>query len=268
MTVVALRQAVARPPFRLGLAFAVVVLGAAFAGAAVVYYGHRFAYSHGCPPNAPVTCAPGVDYFVPSWVGPTVVGISLLGLALAAGVLVAAGRTSYWPPSALRLAAAVLVFGVGLGGAAILHFHSQLESCPYRHSGGVVCSGPLDAGWFHGLVQVSQPALVFGPAALAVGLLGAAGAVLVLLTNRGRLTTALLILCAALLSAAILQAVGYPSGYLSCARPAHVALPSRPDCLHVDGRPWVDPLSLALCVLGVAGAVGVLLTRRRRSTPV
>lgn len=267
MTVIALRRAVARPPFRLGLAFAVLVLGAAFAGAAVVYYGHRFAYTRVCPPIAPVSCVPGVGYFVPGWVGPTALGISLLGVALAAGVLVTAGRTPVWPPSPLRLAAAALVLGVGLGGAAILHFHSQFESCPYRYTAGVVCSGPMHPEWFRGLVQVSQPALVFGPAALAVGLLGAAGAVLVLLTKRWRLTTALLILGVALLTAAVLQAVGYPSGYYNCAFPAHGGLVSRPDCLYVDGRPWVDPASVAFCVLGVVGAAGVLLTRRRRSTP-
>jgi hypothetical protein len=267
MTVVALRQAVARPPFRLGLAFAVLVLGAAFAGAAVVYYGHRYAYRQGCPSDDFLTCSPRVGYYVPGWVIPTALGICLLGVALAAGVLVTAGRTLSWPPSRGRLVASVLFFGVGLGGAAILRFHGQFESCPFRYAGGAVCSGPVHPGWFHGLVQVSQPALVLGPAALAVGFLGAAGAALVLLTNRWRLTTALLILGAGILGAAILQAVGYPSGYVNCAFPAHGVGPGRPDCLHVAGHPWVDPVSLALCVVGVAGAAGLLLMHRRRRTP-
>lgn len=264
MTGIALRRAVARPPFRLGLASAVLVLGAAFVGAAAVYFDHRFAYTRECLPNASVPCTPGVSYLVPGWVGPTVLGICMLGVALAAGILVTAGRTPFWPPSPLRLAAAGLVLGLGLAGAAVMHFHSHFESCPFKYTAGAVCSGPLHPDWFHGLVPVSQPALVLGPAALAVGLLGAAGAVLVLLTNHWRLTTSLLTLGAALLSAAILQAIGYPSGYFTCGFPAHGGLPGRPDCLHIEGRPWVDPASLALILLGVAAAASVQLTRRRR----
>lgn len=88
-----------------------------------------------------------------------------------------------------------------------------------------------------------------------------------LLTNRPRLTTALLLLGGALVAAAILQAVGYPGGYYNCALSAHGGRVGRPDCLHVGGRPWVDPASLALCAIGVAGAAAVLLRRRRRSRP-
>jgi hypothetical protein len=72
----------------LRLAVAVLVVGAAFAGAAVVY-GHRVASS-----ERPVSCAPAGPYYIrPGWVGPTALGMSLLGVALAAGVLVTARRT-------------------------------------------------------------------------------------------------------------------------------------------------------------------------------
>jgi hypothetical protein len=125
------------------------------------------------------------------------------------------------------------------------------------------CSGPLQAGWFGGLVHFDDPAAVFHPAALAVGLLGAAGAAFVLLTARRPPANAALVLGAALLSAAILQVVGYPGGYVTCNSHYAGFRAGRPDCVQVEGRRWVDPAALALCLLGVAGAAGVLVTARR-----
>ncbi len=71
---------------------AVLVLAAAFGGAAVVY-GHRVAAGfHGCPPNAPISCAPGAIYVRPGWVAPTALGIAVVGIALALGVVTTARR--------------------------------------------------------------------------------------------------------------------------------------------------------------------------------
>jgi hypothetical protein len=95
MSGIALRHAAfVQLPRWLRLAVAVLVLGAALAAA--VIYSHRVAYgSHGCPPNAPVSCVPGPYHIRPGWVGPTALGIALLGVALAVGVLVTARRTAH-----------------------------------------------------------------------------------------------------------------------------------------------------------------------------
>jgi len=183
---------------------------------------------------------------------PWALALCSLGFAGAAAVLL----------TPRRRAVAVLVLGVALAGAAILYFQNQLVSknCPHPVS---ACSGPLQAGWFGGLVHFDDPAEVFHPAAFAVGLLGAAGAAFVLLTARRPPANAALVLGAALLSAAILQVVGYPGGYVTCNSYYAGFRAGRPDCVQVEGRRWVDPAALALCLLGVAGAAGALVTARR-----
>ena len=190
----------------------------------------------------------------PGWGDPWALAVSFLGFAAAAAALL----------NRRRHAVAVLVLGSALAGATILYFQNQLvsDNCPSYLS---PCSGPLQAGWFGGLLRVGSPAAVFHPAALAVGLLGVVGAV-VLLATRWRLPTAALILGATLVGAVILQVVGYPGGYVTCngflagVRGGQVG---RPDCVQVKSRAWVDPATLALCVLGAAGAGGVLAAARR-----
>ena len=159
----------------------------------------------------------------------------------------------------------MLVLGGAAAAATILYFQNQLVSKDCPHPLGV-CSGPLQAGWFGGLVRFDDPAEVFHPAALVVGLLGVAGAAFVLLKARRPLARAALVLGAVLLSAAILQVVGYPGGYTTCDSyfaGVNFHPPGRPDCVQMEGRRWVNPATLALCVLGVAGAAGAGITARR-----
>jgi hypothetical protein len=241
-------------------AIAVVIFGATLAGATVLHG------IHASPPTCPrgSICAWGTGpepfsrypaYPRQGWGDPIALAVCFLGFAGAAAVLL----------TTRRRVAAVLVLGAAGAAATILYFQHELVSkdCPYPLG---VCSGPLGAGWFGGLVRFNEPAEVFHPAALAVGLLGVAGAAFVLLAARRPFANAVLILGAVLLSAAILQVVGYPGGYFTCNSyfaGVDSRLPARPDCVQVEGRRWVDPATLALCVLGVAGAAVAGLTARR-----
>ena len=79
---------------RLRLAIALVVLGASLAVASVVYYDDPGAqlFTQRCLANVAVFC--GVRYGGRAgWVGAAALGISLLGVVLAAGVLLSARRT-------------------------------------------------------------------------------------------------------------------------------------------------------------------------------
>jgi hypothetical protein len=74
---------------RIRLAVAVLILGAAFAGAAILYW-HQF--EHSCsPPDLLVLCR---SLRKPGWVDPTAFAICLVGVAGAAGVLQAARRST------------------------------------------------------------------------------------------------------------------------------------------------------------------------------
>jgi hypothetical protein len=71
-----------------------------------------------------------------------------------------------------------------------------------------------------------------------------------------KLIAAALMLIAAAAFAAILQThvfVSHDCGFVLCSYPVTPG--------------WVDPATVALLVLGAAGAAGVLVTPRRRSTP-
>jgi hypothetical protein len=104
MTEFGQRRAALVPPLpRLRLAAAALVLGAALAGAAFLH-GHR-AFQYFCPPHThPSGTHSGECFSVhlvrPGWVDPLALGICLLGLAAAAGLL---------RPS--RLVAAALIVG-------------------------------------------------------------------------------------------------------------------------------------------------------------
>ena len=73
--------ALASPPPRWRLAAAVLILGAEFAGAALLHW-HQFVYS--CTPQSLVLCRYTKK---PGWVDPTALAICLFGVAGAAGVL-------------------------------------------------------------------------------------------------------------------------------------------------------------------------------------
>jgi hypothetical protein len=85
---------------RVRVATAAVILGAAFGGAAVVYAHYRYAFlrchmepsgfNHLPVPLPTFSCVPRITYYRAGWVSPTALGIVLVGVALAAGVLVTA----------------------------------------------------------------------------------------------------------------------------------------------------------------------------------
>jgi hypothetical protein len=249
------------------LAVAIAIVGSTLAGAAILHGIH--ASSPVCPRG--FICAWGTGrepfsrhpiYPRPGWGDRIALAVCFLGFAGAAAVLL----------TSRRRAVAALVLGSALAAATILYFQDQLVSqdCPrYPQSPDHLspCIGPLQATWFGGLVHFNAAYFAFFHwAALAVVLLGIAGAAVVLLTARGPLAKAALILGAVLICAATLQVVGYPGGYVACdfftsprAPGGHIG---RPDCVQVQGRRWVDPASLALCVLAVAGAARVLVTAR------
>jgi hypothetical protein len=94
MTEFGQRQAAFLSPLpRLRLAVAALVLGAALAGA-VILHGHRVLHVYGgCYPGG--NCLIPVTRLVrPDWVDPLALGICLLGLAGAAGILLATRRRS------------------------------------------------------------------------------------------------------------------------------------------------------------------------------
>ena len=81
------RVALRSPLPRWRLAAAVLILGAAFAGAALLHW-HQFVYS--CPPDSLVLCGYTKK---PGWVDPTALAICLFGVAGCAGVLLTARRS-------------------------------------------------------------------------------------------------------------------------------------------------------------------------------
>jgi hypothetical protein len=149
----------------------------------------------------------------------------------------------------LRLAGAALVLGAALAGAATLHSHKFIAlDCGFD-----LCSRP-------DLIAV-RPGWV-GPTTLALCLFGVAAAV-GLLTVKWRIATAMVVLGAALIVAAVVyhdpgaQLISYGCrGYSqgSCT----------PRVGHNGGRAgWVAPTALGISLLGVALTAGVLLVARR-----
>lgn len=219
-----------------------LVLGAGLAGAAVVYLvgdpQRHLACSFG-PHQNPFTAD---CRFIPgqAWVEPAAVAILLAGLCTATGlVLTALGRPRPWA----RSMAAALTLGAALGGAAILHSHQFVSpSCTHFP----VCS------------QLGRPGWVV-PVLLGLCVLGAVGALLVLLTTHLRLATAGLVLAVGLVGAAVLHVAG--GGYLDCnIRTVPSGGGPVPPCFQVT-HPWVDPAALALAALGAVGAAGILAAR-------
>ena len=108
------RAALLRPTSSGRLAAAVWVLGAAIAGAGILH-GHRVREPYPCSPFA-FKCEPFSHLVRPGWVDPVALGICLLGLAAAVGVL---GRRRPF----LTLLAPVLVLAATVGGAVALSRH-------------------------------------------------------------------------------------------------------------------------------------------------
>jgi hypothetical protein len=116
------------PPRRLRVVAAVLVLGAAVAGA-VTLYSHRF---------LALDCGQGIcsrpDEIVvkPGWVGPTALALCLLGVAAAVGLLTLR----------LRLATALLILGAALSVATVIYHdpRAQLIDHTCLPNGGASCT--------------------------------------------------------------------------------------------------------------------------------
>ena len=149
------------------LAAAVWVLGAAIAGAGVLH-GHRVRGPYPCLPGA-FKCYYFSHLVRPGWVDPVAVGICLLGLAAAVGVLVR------WRPF-LRFLATVLVLATTVGGAVSLSRHRVIGAeyaCP--GTAGYPCFSHPRPGWVP-------------PTMAGIAVLGLAGAAVILLAARRRST--------------------------------------------------------------------------------
>jgi hypothetical protein len=147
------------------LAAAVLVLGAAFAGAAILL-GLRVRFVYPGP-------AGRASYPRPEWVGPVALGLCVLGLSVAAGLLFAPRLRRM---SRLRLAVAALILGLTVVGSSLVGVAGR---------GPLICNAPLPASYR------GPPCFRNGPgnglldaAALALCTLGVAGAAGVLTTRR------------------------------------------------------------------------------------
>jgi hypothetical protein len=198
-------------------------------------------------PAPPYTCLPiiGSGQASPSTylyfaLGCAVVGACLFVLARRIWRACAALHAGIvWPVPRSRLAAAVLIVGATLGGAAVLHgLQGGPPVCPH----GFICAWGTGArpGPFHPRHAWADSA------ALGIFMLGLAGALAVLLTPR-RLAAAVLVLGAGLASAAALRVYPLPPVW-------------EPDAFSY--WLWVGPATLGLFLLGVAGAAAVLITAR------
>ena len=145
---------------RLRLAAATLIVGAALAGAAFLH-GHRV-FQYLCPFDGHSRAfAFSVHLVRPGWVDPLAVGICLLGLAAAAGVL---------RPG--RLVAAVVIVGVATVGVVLVATYQTLT--------------PSARIWLYGLPPAGQPPQLYAsptwtiPIAALIGVTAIGAAVLVL----------------------------------------------------------------------------------------
>jgi hypothetical protein len=145
----------------LRLATAALVLGAALAGAAIVHE-HRVLHISRCAGGGVVIHrCPYISSQLerPSWVDPLALGICLLGLAIAAAILVRPLR---------RFVAAALILVAAAGGAVALSGHRVLGaqySCP--GTAGYPCFYHPRPVW---VVPAMAGLVVLGTAAAAGGL--------------------------------------------------------------------------------------------------
>ena len=163
------RHAVLLPPLpRLRLALAALTLGVALAGAAILH-GHRAPHTYSCPATVtvPHSCLYVVRLERPGWVDPVALGICLLGLAAAVGIIVSLRLF-------LRFTAAALMIGAAVAAAVALSGHRVVgaeHSCP--RTAGYEC------------VYHPRPAWVV-PGVAGLVVLGSAGAAGILVATRRR----------------------------------------------------------------------------------
>jgi hypothetical protein len=162
MTEFGQRRAALVPPLpRLRLAAAALALGAAFAGAAFLH-GHRV-LQYLCPPSGHSgACGFSVHLVRPGWVDPLALGICLLGLAAAAGVL-----------RPRRLVTAAIIVGAATVGIVLVATYQTLT--------------PEARVWLYGLPPAGPAPQLYAsptwtiPVAALIGITAIGAAVLLLL---------------------------------------------------------------------------------------
>jgi hypothetical protein len=218
------------------LAVAGLMLGAALAAAALLHESVDPNQEIHCPsggnPQRACTLVPGHG-----WVDPVALGISVLGLAAAVGLLLS--------PRLRRLAGAAAVLGAGAAAAV------WVATSPKPVDPQFVAPVFPPPGW-----TTAQAALI------AVTAVGVALAVLLPRPlSRFGLAVAGLALGAALAGASVPHLVHEPGGYCS----SRVPPGGFRGCLHVLGPGWVEPTARALCAFAAAAAGLLLLTQAATS---
>jgi len=226
------------------LAVSGLILGAGLAAAAILRVAVDPKRQILCPRNPRAACliVPGHG-----WVNPAALGVAMLGVAAAAGVLLAV----VLGPFRRRLVGAVAI--VCVGAALVVWVATHREVVPlnsYDPTAGSVAV-------HRSLVWTAADGALIGIAALGVAL-AVFGRTWQL--TRMRLAGVILVLGLALAGAALPHLVRDPGEFQGCA----VRAPTPEDCIHLLGPRWLNPAALALCGLAAAGAAGVLVTRRRR----
>ena len=237
-----------RPLARSRTAIIGLTLGVALAAAAVlhaVFDPHR---EIRCPPHPG---NPGTGCLIipgHGWSNPAAIGIALLGVAAASGVLWAA----ILRPLQRRIAGALAIVGVG---AALVVWVTTYEA--------VVQADGYDPT--AGSVAVHRPPTWTAADAALIGIAALALAFAVFLRikplTRLRLAGVVLVLGLSFAGAAFPHLARDPSHFRECL----IRAPAAGDCLHQLGSGWMDPAALALCALGAVGAAALLLTTRRRA---
>lgn len=188
------------------------------------------------------------------WVNPAALGIALFGVAVAAGLLIAAVLR----PRQRRIAGAV---GILAGGAAAVVWVAAHRVA--------VPDGGIFGGVYRNTPAVLYPSPAWTAADAALVGIAAVGVALAVLQRHGpmtrlRLVGVVLVLGVTLAGVAVPHVVRNPGGIYTC----DVRLPPgfSGRCPHVLGSDsaWVNPATLVLCALGAAGAMGLLVTARRR----
>jgi hypothetical protein len=226
------------------LTAAALIFGGALTVAAVLHAvvdpNQQIVCPHGRNPHAECLIVPGHG-----WANPVALGIALLGVAAASGVLLAV----LLRPVHCRIVAAAAIVGVGVALVVWVAAYRAVVS------GGLAGSPP---------VFYPTPAWTAADAALIA--LAAVGVALVVLRRhrpmtRLRLVGVVLVLGVALAGAAVPHVVRDPGGSFGC---FSVPAGFTGSC-HMLGPQWVDPAMLALCALAAAVAAGLLVTSRRRA---
>lgn len=242
-------QIAQREPTRARLAAAGLVLGAAVGGAAVLHTVVNPNREIKCPPPSVALGAPCVIVPGHGWVNPATLGIALLGVAAASGLLLATLRGSL----RRRLVGALAIAGVGAGLVVwVVTYREVVPADRYDPTAGSVAA-------HRPLAWTAADAALIGIAALGVALAVFQRARPL---TRLRLAGVVCVLGLAFAGAALPHLARDAGRFRECL----IRAPSADACIHLLGPGWLNPAALAPCALAAAGASGMLgATRRRRS---